>query len=159
MDCAVHCQQVGALCENGEVGLVCSWVNKLLAVYQEDPAIPMEVAIKSCSQTHYDAANLDEILKPYIGRPQAFCDFLHETWGWIVTMDLDGKRIIADENKPDCVCPLVKAAAVKTPNLCNCSEGFAERMFAKVLGKPVRARVIESVLRGGTHCMYEIVID
>lgn len=159
MECSVQCQETGQRCGNGDVGLVCTWLNELLAAFQANPAIGMEDAIKKCSKTHYDVLNMDELLEPFVGKPEAFYDFLHKKWNWIVTMDPDGNRIIADENKSQCVCPLVRAAAVQTPNLCNCSEGFAERMFSKVLEKQVRVRVIESILRGGKHCVYEIMLE
>ncbi len=159
MGCSVHCKETGALCGNWDVGLACAWTNGLLAAFAENPAMKMDDAIKMCSQVHYDALNMDDVLKPFIGRPEAFCGYLNEKWHWIVTMDPDGKRIIADENKAECVCPLIRAGAAATPNLCKCSEGFAERMFEKVFEKKVRARVVESVLRGGSHCVYEIVAD
>jgi hypothetical protein len=141
------------------MGLVCTWLDVLMSSYQENPAISMEDAIKKCSKTHYDALGMDDMLEPFLGKPEAFFDFLHEKWNWIVTVDKDGQRIIADENKAQCICPLIRAGAVHTPNLCNCSEGFAERMFSKVLRKQVKARVIESLLRGGKHCAYEIVME
>jgi hypothetical protein len=142
-----------------DVGLVCAWLDELMTGYQENPQIEMEAAIKKCSKTHYDALNMDDVLEPFLGRPEAFYSFLQEKWNWIVTVDEDGKRIFADENKAQCICPLIRAGAVHTPNLCNCSEGFAERMFTKVFERPVKARVIESVLRGGRHCVYEIMIE
>ncbi len=159
MGCSVHCKETGACCGNRDVDLVCSWLNELMTVHQANPAMGMEDAIKKCSKTHYDSLGMDEIMKPFIGQPEAFYGFLHEKWNWIVTIDPDGKRIIADENKAQCVCPLKRAGAVHTPNLCNCSEGFAERMFSKVFARPVKARVVESVLRGGKHCVYEIILE
>ena len=159
MVCSVQCRETGKCCGNGDVGLVCAWLNELMTEYQENPGISMEDAIKQCSKTHYDALGMEDMLEPFVGRPEAFYSFLHEKWNWIVTVDKDGKRIIADENKAQCVCPLLRAGAAHTPNLCNCSEGFAERMFTKVLDKPVKARVIESVLRGGKHCVYEIMVE
>lgn len=159
MGCSVKCQETGKCCGNTDVSLVCTWLDALMASCQENPAISMEEAIKQCSKTHYDALGMEEMLKPFFGRPEAFYGFLHEKWNWIVTVDKDGKRIIADENKAQCICPLLRAGAAHTPNLCNCSEGFAERMFSKVLGKQVKARVIESVLRGGKHCVYEIMVE
>ncbi len=154
----MQCQETGNCCGNKDVGLVCTWLDGLITSYQENPAISMEDAIKKCSKTHYNALGMDEILEPYLGKAEEFFDFLRGKWNWIVTMDPEGKRIIADENKEQCICPLIRAGAVHTPNLCNCSEGFAERMFSKVLERPVKARVIESVLRGGKHCVYEIVL-
>ncbi len=158
MGCSVQCQDTGNCCANKDMGLVCTWLDVLMSAYQENPAISMEDAIKKCSKTHYDALGMDDMLEPFLGKPEAFFDFLHEKWNWIVTVDKDGQRIIADENKSQCICPLIRAGAVHTPNLCNCSEGFAERMFSKVFERPVKARVIESVLRGGKHCVYEIIL-
>ncbi len=43
-------------------------------------------------------------------------------------------------------------------HLCNCSEGFAERMFSYILNRPVRATVIASILRGDKSCKYEIFL-
>ena len=159
MGCSVHCKETGTFCGNWDVGLACAWTNGLLAAFAADPDMEMDDAIKSCSKVHYDALDMDEMLKPFIGQPEAFCDFLRDKWHWIVIMDSDGKHLIADENKADCVCPLVKTGAASSPNLCKCSEGFAERMFSKVFARPVRTRVKESILRGGSHCVYEIILD
>ena len=62
-----------------------------------------------------------------------------------------------DENKDFCVCPLCQAQKMP-PLLCNCSEGFAERMFSNILNRPVRATVIASILRGDKSCKYEIFL-
>ncbi len=159
MSCSLHCEQTGACCANGDVGIVCAWTNTLMATLAADPTIGSDQAIKKCAKAHYDAIVMGAVLDPYVGKPEAFYEMLHNKWGWIITVDDDGKRILADENKAECVCPLVRAKAANTPNLCNCSEGFAELMFSKVLQKPVQARVVESVLRGGKHCVYEITID
>jgi hypothetical protein len=39
-----------------------------------------------------------------------------------------------------------------------CSEGFAERMFSNVLGQPVQASVLRSILKGDPSCVYEVQI-
>jgi hypothetical protein len=64
--------------------------------------------------------------------------------------------ILADENKPSCVCPLLKDAERLFPGLCYCSEGFAELMFSAVFKYPVRASVVSSIQRGDSHCVYKI---
>lgn len=43
--------------------------------------------------------------------------------------------------------------------LCYCSEGFAELMFSKVVGHPVKAEVIRSIHRGAASCAYQIDIN
>ncbi|HEY8348288.1 MAG TPA: hypothetical protein PK767_04145 [Clostridiales bacterium] len=110
--------------------------------------------IKGAAVRHYTANEMDKVLEPYVGKPEEFISFIEETWGWKITFDRDAGIIIADENKPFCVCPLDDR--VKCPKLCNCSEGFAEMMFSKVFGRPVRATVKASVLRGDKSCVYEV---
>lgn len=158
MGCTVQCRETGACCGNFDVNLICAWTKELLDSMQAEPGLGMEKVIKRCSKTHYEILDMDKMLEPFVGHPEALFAFLQEKWGWIVTVEEGGKRIIADENKAECVCPLVRSAAVDTANLCNCSEGFAERMFGKVYGRQVKARVVESVLRGGRHCVYEVTV-
>ncbi len=112
--------------------------------------------IKGSAIHHYNANEMDKVLEPFVGKPDEFITFLEETWGWKVTFDRGNGIIIADENKPFCVCPLVDR--VKCPNLCSCSEGFAEMMFGKVFGRPVQATVKASVLRGDKSCVYEVTL-
>ena len=155
----MDCHQTGTACDNGDVALTCSWTNALLRLLQKQPELTTEEAIKQCSQTHFDALRMEAVVQPFIGRPEAFYQFLRDTWQWRVTVDPDGNRVLADENKPVCVCPLVRTGAAASVNLCKCSEGFAERMFSAVLQKPVHAAVIASVLRGDGHCVYELTIE
>jgi hypothetical protein len=152
------CNEKGTCCTNDDVLLTCAWTHTLLTTLHDKPNLAVAEAIKQCSNTHYTAIGMAETLRPFIGRPEQFYQFLRDTWGWIISVDADGKHILVDENKPECVCPLVRTGAASSPNLCQCSEGFAQRMFSAVLEKPVTARVRESVLRGGNHCVYEITI-
>jgi hypothetical protein len=39
MGCSVQCRETGKCCGNGDVGLVCSWLNELMTGFQENPAI------------------------------------------------------------------------------------------------------------------------
>ena len=129
---------------------------------QVDEQLPANIKaglVKGCSEAHYDALNMDDMLRPLKGDLPGFVRFLSETWGWKVAFEEGGQVIRADENKNFCVCPLIQRAVVKpTPTLCSCSEGFAERMFAYVLERPVSARVVRSVLRGDPSCVYQVFI-
>lgn len=153
MGCMIDCKEMGTACGNKDVELVCAWTHMLLAAMETNAP---DQAIKQCSLAHFEALGMKDVLAPFIGRPEAFYQFISEKWNWIITVDPDGKRLLADENKAECVCPLVRAGAAGSPVLCNCSEGFAERMFSTVLQKPVRARVVKSILRGGDRCVYEV---
>ena|GEM_PF-988037 len=159
MGCTFHCGKLGICCDNDDVFVTCSWTNALLTALNENPAIRIDEAIRQCHHTHYDALDMDMILKPFLGRPEAFYQFLRNAWKWIITVDSDGNHILVDENKSECVCPLVRTGAASSPNLCQCSKGFAEHMFTKVLQRPVIARIRESILQGSTHCVYEIVVN
>lgn len=114
-------------------------------------------AIKGCSGFHYRLMKMEETIKPFEGKLEAFLDFLEEGWGWTVSYDKEAGKIIADENRPRCICPMARIKDI-SPTLCFCSEGLAERMFEKVLGRKVQAKVINSVLRGDASCVYEILI-
>ena len=113
--------------------------------------------LKGCATAHYKALNMDAVLAEYQGRIEAFCQFLSVKWNWKVSYNKAAQVITADENKSECVCPLVKRQIVKdSGSLCACSEGFAEKMFNVVTGKPVKATVVRSILRDGQSCIYVI---
>lgn len=112
--------------------------------------------IKGCSIAHYNALNMDNVLNSYIGDVYGFIKFIEYEWNWLVEINEDEKVIYADENKPNCVCPIVELNSIKSSLICNCSEGFAEKMFSKILQQDVSAKVTRSVLRGNKSCVYEI---
>lgn len=112
--------------------------------------------IKGCSIAHYNALNMDNVLNSYIGDVYGFIKFIESEWNWLVEINEDEKVIYADENKPNCVCPIVELNSIKSSLICNCSEGFAEKMFSKILQQDVSAKVTRSVLRGDKSCVYEI---
>jgi len=134
------------------------WNHHLLAVLNTSDGKDSTDVLRSCSQFHYNVLQMDEILKPFISDLTGFINFLNQKWGWIVTVDESTKTILADENKPDCVCPIVRCnnGSKTSPILCHCSEGFAKMMFRTVLGHEVFATVLHSVLRGDSSCVYEI---
>ncbi len=114
--------------------------------------------VKESSSVHYDDLKMDVFLNPYLGKVKEFNSFIEKEWGWRISYDENKGEIIVDENKDYCVCPLMKNSTSKLPALCYCSEGFAEKMYSKVAGKPVSARVISSVQRGDSSCKYSIKI-
>jgi hypothetical protein len=98
-----------------------------------------------------------EFLKPYNNNLEGFIGFIEKEWGWKMTYDKSTQIIIADENKNNCVCPMINhKTGIKPGALCYCSEGFSELMFTNVIGKPVTASVISSIHRGDKSCKYKI---
>jgi hypothetical protein len=103
---------------------------------------------------------MDSVLAPLRGDLPSFLAFLRSEWGWIVEHDAAAGVVLANENRDRCVCPLVpEEHGSDLGALCDCSEGFAERMFSAVTGAPVRARVVESILRGGARCRYRVELN
>lgn len=115
--------------------------------------------MKPCAMAHYDYLEMDKVLAPYIGDMAKFTQFISNEWSWKIDYEPGTSVIIADENKPYCVCPMVnKEKGIRSSILCYCSEGFAEKMFSTVAGHLVTAMVISSIHRGNDRCKYEIRI-
>ena len=136
------------------------WTATLLGLLEKaEPGTGAETLLKECSAYHYRAAGMEALATQYRGNLAGFIEMLTEKWGWKVTVDPLGQVITADENKPDCVCPVARGGRLPVSGvLCHCSEGFARRMFTAVTGRPTRAKVVRSVLRGGASCVYQIEI-
>ncbi|HKJ44128.1 MAG TPA: DUF6144 family protein [Sunxiuqinia sp.] len=138
--------------------LMQEWISTLLFNMdeQQDEKTSRSM-LRKAAAAHYKHLNMDEILKPYEGDLEKFNAFIENEWGWKIDYQKEAGLLVADENKNYCVCPLVnQSKGIKSGVLCYCSEGFAELMFSKVIGKKVETKVLTSVLRGNDHCRYEI---
>jgi hypothetical protein len=146
--------------KNSDDHFVRLWLANLLA--QLDGNMSEETqryVFKGCSSVHYQRLQMDEITSQYQGNLVGFIKMLADKWNWKVTYDPETNLITADENKKECVCPIVRlSSAPVSAILCHCSEGFAERMFSAVVGRPVQAQVVQSILRGNPTCIYRIQI-
>lgn len=144
--------------ENKNRALMQDWIsNLLLNLEKTSTEEDCRKLLKTNAMVHYNSLNMDKVLAPYKGNMERFNTFISNEWGWEIDYTPETGVLIANENKPHCVCPLVnKSEGKKYPVLCYCSEGFAEKMFSEVLGSPVSARVLTSVQRGDKHCIYEV---
>lgn len=134
-----------------------NWIKEVLKNIETQDEETQRSILKFASKAHFVDLKMDEILAPYIGKLDEFIDYISKEWGWIFTYENNKRVILADENKSYCVCPLLKNEQDnKFPAICYCSEGFAETMFSKVIGKPVKATVAKSVQRGDNTCIYRI---
>jgi len=137
--------------------LIHNWLGILLNEATINKIPPNESVLMKCADAHYRIANMEKTLEPMKGDLSKLIEFLHIELGWIVHHDKHDKTIIADENKPDCVCPpLYKEGIIDNELLCDCSRGFARQMFSFVLGHDVEAEVVRSVIRRGKSCIYKI---
>lgn len=133
------------------------WIWQLLnGMEKETDPSTVHRLLKEAAKADYKRLNMDRVLAPYAGDPDGFCSFLEQDWGWKISFDREKEIILADENKPSCVCPLLKDAERLFPVLCYCSEGFAGLMFSAVFKCQVRASVVSSIQRGDSHCVYKI---
>ncbi len=63
----------------------------------------------------------------------------------------------ADSAEEDGASPCANVKLGTAPaSYCDCSLGWQGTMFETVFGKPVEVAVVESLLRGGKTCRFEI---
>ncbi len=133
------------------------WVATLLPLLASGDPEAARTLLRACSAAHYDELGMAAIAGRYRGNLDAFLGFLRAEWGWAIEYQPDAGLVLIDENKSVCVCPVVpKEHRGLLGLMCHCSEGFAERLFAEVVGAPVRAEVTASILRGDPTCKYRI---
>jgi hypothetical protein len=78
---------------------------------------------------------------------------------WMAEADYDEAKgtIRVVDKGPSCSCPMVKVGM--TPgSLCDCTLGWQEETYSEILGRPVKAELEESILRGGKRCVYRMTI-
>jgi len=135
------------------------WTRALLNRVEKCGADCAVSLLEDCAQLHYQVNDMDTCLEQYIGDLDGFIGYLTHSYQWIVNYSDDKKKLLVDENKDYCVCPVAKEMDFDvSPVLCHCSENYARRMFSKVLGKEVTVRVLRSILRDGKSCIYEITL-
>jgi len=105
-----------------------------------------------CSAT-YRASLIDR----YRGNLRGFLDEGRRTWMAEAEYD-EGKGVIRIVDKgPSCSCPMVTVGS--TPgSFCDCTLGWQEATYSAILGRPVKAELEESILRGGKRCVYRITV-
>jgi predicted hydrocarbon binding protein len=77
--------------------------------------------------------------------------------GWMASAEHDERAgvITVVDRATTCSCPLVKQGL--TPGAqCECTLGWQEETYSRILGRPVRASLGESILRGSTRCVFRI---
>ncbi len=133
--------------------------NLLMNLSSELEPEKLRSLVKKYAIVHFNELKMNDMLKGYIGYPDKFITFISEKWGWKIEFDKSSGVLIADENKSYCVCPMVNQSELTgTSVMCNCSEGFAEKMFSTVFGHPVKAEVTSSILKGDASCKYKVTI-
>lgn len=104
----------------------------------------------TCADT-YRASLIDR----YKGNITGFLEEGRRNWMAEATYD-EAKGLIRIVDKgPGCSCPMAKEG-VTPGSFCDCTLGWQERAYFEILGRPVKAELEESILRGGKKCIYRI---
>ena len=59
-----------------------------------------------------------------------------------------------------CLCPMVEAqsAGAISATYCQCSVGYVREMHRRMLGRPVKVELVDSVLKGGQRCRFKLTV-
>jgi predicted hydrocarbon binding protein len=105
-----------------------------------------------CADT-YRAALIDR----YKGNLKGFLEEGRRLWMAEADYDEPNGTIRIVDRSPTCSCPLVKEGL--TPqSFCDCTLGWQEETYSAILGRPVKAELEESILRGGRKCVFRIKV-
>ena len=93
----------------------------------------------------------------YAGNLDGFLEEARGPKGWMASAEHDrttGVITIVDR-ATSCTCPLVKRGVTPAAQ-CECTLGWQEETYSRILGRPVKASLTESILRGGNRCVFRI---
>ena len=105
-----------------------------------------------CAAT-YKTALLDR----YQGNIHGFLEEGLRQWMAEAHYDAEAGTIRVVDKGPHCTCPMVQEG--QTPgSFCDCTLGWQEAAYSAILGRPVKAELEESILRGGKRCVYRMKV-
>jgi len=92
----------------------------------------------------------------YKGDLDGFLKMCRRDWKMSCEHDPMTKKVVTyGEKTGKCFCPFVDESRM-SPAFCNCSLGWQKETFSAVIGKPVEAKILSSVLRGGRSCDFAV---
>lgn len=123
-----------------------------------DHKIDIKKTLMRCSAICFAKNGFEEKIKS-CGSFDKFIDFCEKELGWIVNYNRSEKVLVCDENKSECLCPIVKTCKGKvSAYMCCCTEGELKRIFETAYGGKVKTEVLSSILRGDKRCVYRITL-
>ena len=146
-----------------------SWLKRLMNVMDENldegtRKKIMENCGKECFCTYNGTA---AIPNPGIEAVDRYLDKLAKLYGK-ENANRDGNKIYFNyvQNPKGlkiedgyCLCPLTEDGPEGlSPTYCICSTGYVKEMFERIVGKPVKVELLESLRRGGKKCRFLIRI-
>ncbi len=127
---------------------------KLLQILNQNLDDPVKQKIlqqlgADCAQSY------QELAAKYRGNLRGFLDYISTKWVEKAEYDVKAGTIRITDKAKQCTCPLVKPG-VAPKDFCNCTLGWQKAIYSVVSGRPVEAEIEESMLRGGTRCVFRI---
>lgn len=93
----------------------------------------------------------------YKNNPEGFFKELHDRWGENVTFNKAEGLIRIETPERDCVCPFVDSKKI-SESICQCSVGWQTQTYNTIFNREVKARCVESVVKGNKRCVFEVQI-
>jgi hypothetical protein len=98
-----------------------------------------------------------ELIDRFRGNIRGFLEEGRRHWMAEAVYDETKGTIRIVDKGPSCTCPMVKVG-VTPGSFCDCTLGWQEEAYSEILGRPVKAELEESILRGGKRCVYRITV-
>jgi hypothetical protein len=102
------------------------------------------------------ASQNDDKTRKFAGDVDGFCKEMIKNGLAIARDDANGVYTVAYDPHGDCFCPFNSLAAKTPGTMCECSLGWARHNWGIVLQKEPKVALLETVLRGGKVCKFEI---
>jgi predicted hydrocarbon binding protein len=103
------------------------------------------------------AGEYKELTDKYRNNLRGFLDLGRKEWMESAEYDETAGTIRVVDRSRNCSCPLV-AKSLTPGDFCECTLGWQKAAYAAITGRPVEAELEESVLRGGSRCVFRIRI-
>ena len=97
------------------------------------------------------------IAKDFKNDVEGYFNEIKNRWGENATYDREKGLIRIETPERDCVCPLIDSKKI-SKSVCQCSVGWQTQTYTTIFGKEVKAKCVESVVRGSNKCVFEIQI-
>ncbi|RPJ74487.1 MAG: hypothetical protein EHM24_06015, partial [Acidobacteria bacterium] len=110
------------LAEAAPEPLAKKWVATLLPLLAAGDRERARTMIRACWSPHYEGLGMQGTIDKFRGDLPGFLRHLQAEWGWVVTHSAEQGLILIDENKSQCVCPILpKEHTGDLGLLCYCS--------------------------------------
>lgn len=99
-----------------------------------------------------------QLIKDYQGDIDGFINEFEKRTGEKIEYNREKGFIkVIGAERGGCFCPLVDQKLI-SKKVCDCSLGWQQYTYQTLLGKKVKAELLESVLNGSTRCVFQIHI-